>query len=274
VAKSTKSTEPTKVNNRSYADVIAAQPSRTDFSKLTDRVSSNITWASKLMEGRQLDRGLALKRADVDNNTSVVLKEEDVFSTKDVWGFSHVGRFAGRFPGTKAVSILCYSWKLPCKIFCHKNGWLVFQSSIDKDMDCVLHGGPYFLYGKLLLLQPMSTFFTFAEDQLTCTPISVQLSNLLWKCWCEVALNRILSMVDTPLATDSLTVKFARISYGRALVDVDLSQHLCREVPVTLPNGSTLNIFLAFVIFATLLDALEIGVRWLPRIIRWRTSLV
>jgi hypothetical protein len=140
------------------------------------------------MEGRQLDRGSALKKVDVDKGIGVILKEQDVVSTKDVWGNSLVGRFAGRFPGTKAVSILCDSWKLPCKIFFHKNGWLVFKFFTEKDMDSVLHGGPYFLYGKPLLLTPMPMFFTFAEDQLACTPIWVQLPILPWECWCESSL--------------------------------------------------------------------------------------
>jgi hypothetical protein len=114
----------------------------------------------------------------------------------------------------------------------------MFKFSTKKDMDCVLHGGPYFLYGKPLLLKPMPTFLTFAEGQLACTAVWVQLSNFPWEYWCEVTLNGILSMVGTSLATDSLTAKMVRISYARALVDVYLSQPLCREVPVTLPNGS------------------------------------
>jgi hypothetical protein len=129
-----------------------------------------------------LDRGLTLKKVDVDKSTGVILKEEDVFSTMDVWGYSLVGRFVGRFPGTRTVSILCYSWKLPYKIFSHKNGWLVFKFFTEKDTDCVLHGGPYFLYGKPLFLKPMPTFITFAEDQLGCTPVWVQLLNLPWEC--------------------------------------------------------------------------------------------
>jgi hypothetical protein len=104
-------------------------------------------------------------------------------------------------------------------------------------MSCELHGGPYFLYSKPLLLKPMPTFFTFTDNQLASTPVWVRLPNLLWECWCEAVVNGILSMVGTPLATDSLTAKRVRISYARVLVDVDLSQPLCREVLVTLPDG-------------------------------------
>jgi hypothetical protein len=45
-------------------------------------------------------------------------------------------------------------------------------------------------------------------------------------------------MVSMPLATDSMTAKMVKISYARALVNVDLSQPLCRDVLITLANGS------------------------------------
>jgi hypothetical protein len=47
-----------------------------------------------------------------------------------------------------------------------------------------------------------------------------------------------LRLFGTPLAIDSLTAKRVRISYARALIEVDLSQALCKEVPVTLRNSS------------------------------------
>jgi hypothetical protein len=157
--------------NRSYADVTAIHHSRQDHRTLNEGVSGNITWANKLTQGRQLDRGLVFEKVDVDRNTGVILKDDDVLPTKDVWGYSLVGRFTGRFPGTKAISILCNCWKVICKIFSHKNGWLVFKFSTEKDMECVLHGGPYFLYGKPLLLKPIPSFFTFDENQLARTPV-------------------------------------------------------------------------------------------------------
>jgi hypothetical protein len=55
--------------NRSYAAVTATHPFRLDFNKLNNGTSGNVTWASKLMEGRQLDGGLTLKKVDMDKNT-------------------------------------------------------------------------------------------------------------------------------------------------------------------------------------------------------------
>jgi hypothetical protein len=95
-------------NYRSYAAATAKPNARQGFKQLNGGIHGNITWASKLMEGRQLDRGLALKKVDVDKSTGVILTEEDVVPM-DVWGYSLVGRFAGRFPGTKAISTLCDS---------------------------------------------------------------------------------------------------------------------------------------------------------------------
>jgi hypothetical protein len=71
-------------NKASYAAITAILPPRYD-SKFNAGISGNITWASKHIEGRQLDRGLALRKFDVDNSTGVILNEEDVYSTEVVW---------------------------------------------------------------------------------------------------------------------------------------------------------------------------------------------
>ncbi|KAK4428295.1 hypothetical protein Salat_1129100 [Sesamum alatum] len=120
----------------------------------------------------------------------------------------------------------------------HESGWLIFKFTRD-DRQCILAGGPYFVYGRPLLLKNMPDYFEFKEDDMSLTPVWAILPSLPLECWNTNALGKIRSRLGTPIAMDSLTKKMERVSYARILVDVDASKPLVDNMEFILPNGLT-----------------------------------
>lgn len=70
-----------------------------------------------------------------------------------------IGCFTGRFPGKQAVYTLAKSWKVKHKVDFHPTGWVIFKFHDECDMENVLSAGPYFSYGRILILKKMPLFF-------------------------------------------------------------------------------------------------------------------
>ncbi|KAL0315181.1 UNVERIFIED_CONTAM: hypothetical protein Scaly_2881200 [Sesamum calycinum] len=119
----------------------------------------------------------------------------------------------------------------------HDSGWLIFRFARAEDRQQILAGGPYFVYGRPLLLKTMPDCFEFKEDDISLTPVWATLPSLPLECWHPNALGKIGSRLGTPIAMDSLTMKMERVSYARILVEVDASKKLVDHVEFILPNG-------------------------------------
>ncbi|KAL0310703.1 UNVERIFIED_CONTAM: hypothetical protein Sangu_2365000 [Sesamum angustifolium] len=112
----------------------------------------------------------------------------------------------------------------------------MFRFAQDEDRRRIIAGGPYFVYGRPLLLKTMPDCFEFKEDDINLTPVSATLPSFLLECWHPNALGKIGSRLGMPIAMDSLTMKMERVSYARILVEVDASK-LLKQVDFMLPNG-------------------------------------
>ncbi|KAL0423068.1 UNVERIFIED_CONTAM: hypothetical protein Sradi_0841600 [Sesamum radiatum] len=113
---------------------------------------------------------------------------------------------------------------------------LFFRFARDEDRRRILAGGPYFVYGRPLLLKNMSGCFKFKEDDISLTPVWATLPSLPLEYWHPNALEKIGSRLGTPIAMDSLTMKMERVSYARILVKVDASKKLMDQLEFILPN--------------------------------------
>ncbi|KAL0431093.1 UNVERIFIED_CONTAM: hypothetical protein Sradi_0735300 [Sesamum radiatum] len=98
-------------------------------------------------------------------------------------------------------------------------------------------GGPYFVYGRPLLLKNMPDYFEFKEDHISFTLVWAILPSLPLECWHLNALGKNGSRLGTPIAMDSLIMTMERVSYARILVEVDASKKLVDQVEFILPNG-------------------------------------
>ena len=193
-------------------------------------------WVNLFKDNRNLGGGIKL---DVVDSVDEILQigEEDVDDVEEAWGCCLVGQFAGRFPGLAAVRTIVESWKIKCHHRTHRSGWIIFKFESNEDRMCVLNGGPYFIYGRNLMLKSMPKCFRFGGEEIATVPVWVQLPELPLDCWNARALSKIDSRVGKPITTDRLTRSKERLSYARVLVEVDASKDLVTSVEMRLPTG-------------------------------------
>ncbi|KAL2223602.1 UNVERIFIED_CONTAM: hypothetical protein Sindi_3070200, partial [Sesamum indicum] len=142
-----------------------------------------------------------------------------------------------KFAGLKAIRALSQSWGSNFQQ--HESDWLVFRSAHEEDRQRILADGPYFVYGRPLLLKHMPECLKFKEDDISLTLVWATLPSLPLECWHPNALGKIGWRLGTPIAMDSLTMKTERVSYGRILVEVDASKKLIDQVEFVMLNDVT-----------------------------------
>ena len=60
----------------------------------------------------------------------------------------------------------------------HESGWLVYRFENEDDKLSVLCGGPYLVYGRLLILRQMTEYFDYYCSVMTHIPVWVKFPNL------------------------------------------------------------------------------------------------
>ncbi|KAJ6968624.1 hypothetical protein NC653_036570 [Populus alba x Populus x berolinensis] len=169
------------------------------------------------------------------------IKNADVQDPVDKWKHCLVGYVAGKFPGYSAMlSYINRTWQHEVHFSMHDSGWLLFDFSSEFAMLDVLGSGPYAIFGRPLVLQIMPEFFDFQFTEITSMPTWVRFPNLPLRCWNNICLSKIASMVGKPIHCDSPTAQMSRISYARVLIEIDLFSELKTSVNVMLPNGTLL----------------------------------
>lgn len=166
-------------------------------------------------------------------------EERDLDYDKDLkeLGPCLVGYVLGCFPGMKEIGKVRSSWQVPHSFAMHESGWMVFRFNNELDCNKVLEGGPYETFEDPWLLKPMPVLFAFDDTCFGSTPTWVRLPGLPLHLWSEVALGKLLSNVGKPLTVDECTANMERVSFARALVEVDATKSLIWELTIPLPNG-------------------------------------
>ena len=176
--------------------------------------------------------------SDYTATSSCHLLESDLGEHKALWQYSLIGFIAGKFPGYSSISKFINSaWKCNVSFSMHDSGWLIFKFASDLDMSAVLTGGPYSVYGRLLILKPMLDYFDFNTSDMVRMPIWVCFPNLPFQCWSPLCLSKLASVIGKPVHTDSPTSSMTRLSYARVLIEIDLFAALPSLIDITLPNG-------------------------------------
>jgi hypothetical protein len=113
------------------------------------------------------------------SSTSCHLHDTDLGDHKELWWFCLIGHFAEKFPRFSTVTKFISSyWKHRTSFTMHGYGWLIFAFSSELEMLEVFGGGPYFVFGRLLILKIMPEFFDFAASDMMHMPIWVRFPNL------------------------------------------------------------------------------------------------
>lgn len=169
------------------------------------------------------------------------IEEEDMDKVADLWGHCLLGCFAGKFPRLKAVRYLVDKWNTQCEILPHQSGWVLFQFKSKTELERILATGPYFIYGRTLLLRTLPEDFSFQDEDYNIVPTRVELHNLPLQCWNTRAISRIASKLGKPLCIDNITLERRKISYARVLIEMDTSVKPLESFEVRLPSGVIYN---------------------------------
>ncbi|GER40659.1 zinc knuckle (CCHC-type) family protein [Striga asiatica] len=171
-----------------------------DFHRVSPSSNSNNTDKEANHSGPSLptasSNGLKLAYTALKKGV-VKLDKDDVDDVKETWGYCLMGYFTHRHPGKEALLKICNSWKVD-----------------------VLHGGPYTMFGRSLLLKMLPDWFRFGDDDIKIT---------------SKAIDKIASGIGKPITTEKLTETKQRCSYER---EIDLSKEREYAIQVETPNGS------------------------------------
>jgi len=199
-------------------------------------VRPQATWVSLFKGERIKQKGLELQT--LENLPDIFdIEQKELDDTQSAWGSCLVGYFAGRFPGKIALLKLCNSWNVKFNYYAHSSGWLIFRFENEMDRDQVMAEGPYFVFGRPLMLKVMPSCFEFDDKDISLMPVWVNLPGLPLDCWNSAILSKICSKIGKPLSTDHLTATKARVSYARVMVEIDASCELVRSVRMRFPSG-------------------------------------
>ena len=151
-----------------------------------------------------------------------------------------MGYVSGKSPGYRApTSIISNVWKCEATLTIHDSGWLIYKFKTEEEKLTVLRGGPYLVYGRPLVLRPMTKYFDFSSEEMSRVPVWVKLPSLPLCCWSPVCLSKIAS--GKPIQCDQPTSNLSRMSYARVLVEIDLLEALRHSVEISLSEGPTLH---------------------------------
>ncbi|KAL2247925.1 UNVERIFIED_CONTAM: hypothetical protein Sindi_2644800 [Sesamum indicum] len=223
--------DPTNTGKATFGDFISSLDGTPTFSKvdaptptaslpLRIRARNVTSFAGLFSTNRRLTDENKLSKFELDDGP-LTLEPNDMLDVRRL----------------KAIRALSQSWGSSFQQ--HESGWLIFRFAREEDRQRILSGGPYFIYGRPLLLKHMPDCFEFKEDDISLTPVWATLPSLPLECWHPNALGKIGSKLGNPIAMDSLTLKMERVSYARILVEVDASKKLIDQVEFVMPNGIT-----------------------------------
>ena len=117
--------------------------------------------------------------SDYTATSSCNFLESDLGEHKALWRCSLIRFIVGKFPGYASISKFVNSvWKCNVNFSMHDSSWLIFKFASELDMTEVLNGGPYSVYGRLLILKPMPDYFDFNTSDMVRMPVRVRFPNL------------------------------------------------------------------------------------------------
>lgn len=97
-----------------------------------------------------------------------------------------------------------------------------------------------FYHRYLIVLKSWNVDRGLDEDSFSLVPVWIQLPGLPPRLWTTPSLSGIISFVGKPLATDTMTLRRARMDYATVLVEVDQRETHPVEIPIILPGGGTI----------------------------------
>ncbi|KAK4422078.1 hypothetical protein Salat_2158800 [Sesamum alatum] len=121
------------------------------------------SFAGLFSTNRKLSEDNKLLKYAVDE-VPLKLDSDDLIDVQAKLRHCLVGYIAGKFPGLRAIHALAQIWGASFQQ--HVSGWLIFRFARDEDRQRILAGGPYFIFGRPLMLKNMPDCFEFKKTTL------------------------------------------------------------------------------------------------------------
>ena len=98
------------------------------------------------------------------------LQDTNIGEPIPMWKFCLIGYVARKFLGYAALlHFIRKNWKHKSNFTMHNSGWLIFAFHSKLEMLDIPSGGPYFIFGRPLILKVMPKFFYFQpSDKKNC----------------------------------------------------------------------------------------------------------
>lgn len=104
--------------------------------------------------------------------------------------------------------------------------FFMVRFDLEEDYLAALTGGPWRLFGSLLMVQAWSPEFDPAVDDIATTPVWVRISNLPVNFYHKAILMGIAEGLGKPIRVDPTTLRFERARFARICVEVNLKKPL------------------------------------------------
>ena len=170
----------------------------------------------------------------------VLIKTTEAVPTVDAWGYALLGQFVGNLPGHFPITTMMKSWGVK-STYRLEEGWLIFQFESEQDQSKVLQGGPYFIFGRPMIIKLVPDKFAFNRKDVATIPLWVRLQGLSKTYWTQDVIARIASHIGKPLYLDPVTDKRKRGAYARALVEINFAHEIKREVMLKFDDGDSIS---------------------------------
>lgn len=208
------------------------KPRATKQDSLRDKNSGvKAPWVNLFKNNRTPDDSLKLKSFHSDGD-EVIIDDADPDDIDVTWGYSLVGYFVGKFPGKTSLLKLYDSWGVKYKFYPHPSGWLIFKFDMDLDRRIVVGCGPYLAYRRPLVLK-------FDDKEVSTMPAWINLLDLPLEIWNTNVIGKIVTKIGEPVSIDKVTFTKDRLAFARALVEIDASEELVREVKLKFASDKT-----------------------------------
>ena len=122
-----------------------------------------------------------------------------------------------------------------------ESGWMIFSFNNEHDRDKVLMDGPYFLFGKPLLLKLIPDKFSLIRKDVATVPLWTRIFGIPNDFWTHDILGRVASKLGKPLYVDKVTESRKRGAYARVLIEVNFACEVLHDVTLQFDDGVVIN---------------------------------
>ncbi|XP_058768832.1 uncharacterized protein LOC131642624 [Vicia villosa] len=176
----------------------------------------------------------------VNGEVEVSIETQDIESELQYWEDALVMYVIGEDLSMNAVrKFMTSTWNfvsLP-ELYYNNEGYFIIRFNLKSDRDMVLRRGPYTINRKPMFLHEWKPDFTMKEDMIRTLPLWVIFPHLPLVYWGEKSIGKIASALGKPITTDECTTKKLRVSYARALIEIDVTRELKTYINIRGPGG-------------------------------------